>query len=116
MDCFTCGACCREAFDSVPVADDDEAMLAKHPHLVVSHDDGWRDLARVPSTMLCGTRCAALQGDGSPNLPFHCVVYAERPTACAELERGSESCLFARRRVGLSADPAKHVAARGPRQ
>jgi Fe-S-cluster containining protein len=107
FDCATCGACCREAFDSVPVLAEDTRMAERQPALVQRHADGWRDILRVPSpassaTLGCGTRCAALQGDGSAQAPFRCVVYEDRPTACSELEVGSESCRFARSRVGLS--------------
>ncbi len=103
VDCATCGACCREAFDSVPVSDDEPIRVAR-PHLVVDHADGWRDLARVPSDVHPGrTRCAALTGNGEPGSPYRCSVYACRPTPCRELEEGSENCLLARRRVGLSA-------------
>lgn len=101
LDCLACGACCREAYDSVPVTGEDEEVLTHHPELVVTHDDGWVDLRRVPSPSGCGTRCAALTGDG----PFVCRIYAHRPTTCRELEPGSDGCLFARRRVGLSPPP-----------
>jgi Fe-S-cluster containining protein len=101
VECLTCGACCREAFDAVPVEPGDPTTAA-HPELVQVHDDGWRSLRRVPSPTGCGTRCAALTGDGAEQ-PFHCVIYADRPTACRELEAGSDNCLLARRRVALSA-------------
>lgn len=100
VDCATCGACCREAFDSVPVEDDDE-IRTRHPDLVVDHEDGWRDLERVKTPG--GTRCSALKGDGTCEAPFRCRVYAARPTACRDLAENSDNCLFARRRVGLSA-------------
>jgi hypothetical protein len=100
LDCDGCGACCREAFDSVPVAEDDEA-IRRHPALLRRHADGWCDLARVASPTGRGTRCAALHGDGAAH-PYRCRVYADRPTACAELQIGSDGCLFARRRVGLT--------------
>src|SRR5690606_28028313 len=58
----------------------------------------WRDLRRVPTA--CGTRCVALRGDGGEE-PFRCAIYADRPSACRDLERGSWNCWFARRRVGL---------------
>ena len=102
--CDTCGACCREAFDSVPVDDEDARRLAAHPQMIRVHDDGWRDLARVPSPLGRGTRCAALVGGGE-GAPFRCLVYPARPTACRELAPGSEACLTARRRVGLSPWP-----------
>jgi Fe-S-cluster containining protein len=101
VDCLTCGACCREAFDAVPVETGDRTAEL-HPELVEVHDDGWRSLRRVPSPTGCGTRCAALTGDGGPTA-FHCRIYADRPTACRELEAGSDNCLLARRRVGMSA-------------
>lgn len=97
LDCTACGACCREAYDSVPVAPDD-AVLTEHPDLVRTHGDGWVDLHRVPSATGCGSRCAALMGDG----PYLCRIYAHRPATCRDVEPGGEGCLFARRRVGLS--------------
>ncbi|HHO49850.1 MAG TPA: YkgJ family cysteine cluster protein [Deltaproteobacteria bacterium] len=103
-DCAGCGACCREAFDSVPVEGDDHATLLHQAELVVTHDDGWRDLRRVPSPTGTGTRCVALAGDGT-STPFCCRIYPDRPSACSELEVGSSACLFARRRVGLSPSP-----------
>ena len=103
LDCAPCGACCREAFDSVPVEDHDERTLSQRSEWVRVHEDGWRDLLRVPSPTGCGTRCAALVGDGAT--PYRCTIYLDRPTACSELDPGSETCLFARRRVGLTVDP-----------
>ena len=99
-DCLTCGACCREAFDAVPVEDGDAARLPD-PSWFVTEDDGWRSMRRVPSPTGCGTRCAALRGDGAAT-PFTCVVYADRPDTCRDLAIGSEGCLQARRRVGLT--------------
>lgn len=98
LSCDPCGACCREAFDAVPVGPDDEHTARAHPERVQTHADGWRDLVRVPTPT--GTRCNALTGDGC-SAPFRCVIYADRPTACRELEPGSANCLLARRRVGL---------------
>jgi Fe-S-cluster containining protein len=104
-DCGTCGACCREAFDSVPVGPEDEATARAHPALVrVEADTGWRDLQRVPSPTGCGTRCTALVGDGAVH-PFRCRIYPHRPTACRELEPGSPNCHLARQRVGLEPPP-----------
>jgi Fe-S-cluster containining protein len=99
LDCLACGACCREAYDSVPVTEADE-VLRVHPELI-RRDGDWVDLQRVPSPTGCGTRCVALRGDG----PFTCAIYAVRPQTCRDVEQGEAGCLFARRRVGLSADP-----------
>lgn len=93
LDCATCGACCREAFDVVAVAPDDP--MGEHPGLVNAHLDGWRSMRRVP----CGggTRCAALSGPA----PWRCTIYPDRPAPCRELTAGDADCLEARRRVGL---------------
>ncbi len=99
VNCDPCGACCREAFDSVPVGPEDEATAIAHPDYIRQYDDTWRDLKRVPTPN--GTRCAALRGDGATS-PYRCVIYAGRPSPCSELEVGSANCLYARRRVGLS--------------
>ncbi|TNE86176.1 MAG: hypothetical protein EP330_23105 [Deltaproteobacteria bacterium] len=96
-DCLDCGACCREAFDSVPV--DPQAQARLPAEMVKVHSDGWVDMVRVPSPLGCGTRCAALRGGP----PYTCVVYAQRADTCRDLEAGSEACLEARRRVGLTA-------------
>ena len=100
--CDHCGACCREAFDSVPVSDEDLVRLENPESWIRLHSDGWRDLKRTPSPTGCGTRCAALFGTGRETEPFRCKVYATRPTNCRELDIGSEACLTARRRVRLS--------------
>jgi len=100
FDCATCGACCREAFDAVPVGIDDAVTRARRPEWLETDAFGQLGLRRVPSPTGCGTRCAALVGQvGGP--AFRCVIYADRPEACSGLEEGSDSCRFARRRVGL---------------
>lgn len=100
--CDRCGACCREAFDSVPVSEEDLERIEKPERWVHEHSDGWRDIHRVPSPSGRGTRCAALYGCGGDGSPFRCTIYSSRPTNCRELEIGSEACLTARRRVKLS--------------
>ncbi|MBX3269233.1 MAG: YkgJ family cysteine cluster protein [Sandaracinaceae bacterium] len=93
LDCRACGACCREGFDVVELAPD-EPFLARHGALV-DRVDG-RLVLRRP-----GGRCPPLRGDGHAE-PYACAAYAERPRACRELAPGSEGCLAARRRIGLS--------------
>ena len=97
--CDDCGACCREAFDSVPVGPEDDAVAVAFPELIRLASDGWRDLQRVPTA--AGTKCICLRGTGATNEPFRCTIYADRPTNCRELEVASENCDLARRRVGL---------------
>jgi hypothetical protein len=90
--CATCGACCREGYDSVTVEADDP-VVAKHPALIVRHPT-YLEIARD------GARCTALRGGAGA--AYHCVIYDDRPTCCRDLEAGGEHCLTARRRVGLS--------------
>ena len=90
LDCETCGACCREAYGTVELADSDR-VAQSHPELVEKHE-GRQRLKRV------GGRCAAL----TPSPPFRCQIYADRPQTCRDFALGGEHCLTARRRVGLS--------------
>lgn len=93
-DCGRCGACCREGFDLVPVGVR-EPFRRQHPELVASSEVG----AHVPRP---GGRCVALAGMGTETEPFRCSHYAERPRACAAFPVAGDSCLLARRRVGLT--------------
>jgi hypothetical protein len=92
LDCQECGACCRAAYDSVTV-DRDDPVVARRPELVVDRGE-YVEIRRA------GDRCAALLGGGDER--FACAIYDERPRPCREFELGSENCLIARRRVGLS--------------
>lgn len=94
LDCQTCGACCREAYHSVEVSPRDPVNRA-HPDLIVI-ETTHRKLRRA------GERCIALMGGETPGARFSCAIYADRPRTCREFTRGSEHCLDARRRVGLS--------------
>lgn len=119
FDCTECGACCREAYDVVAVRKKDPAVRLV-PEWLTPTACGY-DLKRN------GTRCAALEG-GRPLLPlipatpsergearqvtppfeepsdtpFTCAIYDARPQTCRDFTRGSQNCLHARRRVGLS--------------
>jgi hypothetical protein len=97
LDCQTCGACCRAAYHSVEVARRDPAVKAQPSYIV---DRGtYLEIRRE------GDRCAALHGgvvEGERQTRFHCVIYDDRPRTCREFTLGSEHCLTARRRVGLS--------------
>lgn len=103
LDCQTCGACCREAYHSVEVSRRDP-FVKRHPELVVDRGT-FLEVARA------GGRCAALGGgevelaaDGISRrlLPVACQVYDDRPRTCRDFTLGSDNCLTARRRVGLS--------------
>jgi Fe-S-cluster containining protein len=102
LDCLTCGACCRAAYGAVEVGRT-ERFVKRHPALVV-------DRGSYVEILRAGDRCAALTGgaterraDGTRGTtPYACVVYADRPKTCRDFTLGSEHCLTARRRVGLS--------------
>jgi Fe-S-cluster containining protein len=101
LDCQTCGACCRAAYHSVEVARKDP-MIKRHPELVV-------DRGTFLEVRRAGDRCAALTGGGEQvqdghhrMLPMACAIYDDRPRTCRDFTLGSEHCVTARRRVGLS--------------
>jgi len=98
LDCLTCGACCRAAYHSVEVQPSDP-MIKRQPDYVV-------DRGTYLEVKRAGDRCAALCGgdftvDGK-QARYHCAIYDDRPRTCREFTLGSEHCLTARRRVGLS--------------
>ena len=121
FDCRDCGACCREAYDTVEVDVEDPACRL-HLTLMVERSGGY-DMRRK------GSRCACLQGgveltppqptisggiapkDAALHLPplnmpshapFTCSIYETRPETCRQFTIFSDHCLHARRRVGLS--------------
>jgi hypothetical protein len=89
--CRSCGACCRQGFHMVTV-DEGDPFLDARPDLVRRDAHG----AHVPRPR---GFCAALETDKAP---WTCSAYAVRPQSCRDFEEGGESCLIARRRVGLS--------------
>ena len=97
LDCQTCGACCRAAYHSVEVQKRD-AVIKKQPSYIVDRGS-YLEIRRD------GDRCAALAGgelvDGKLTR-FHCVIYDDRPRTCRDFTLGSDHCLTARRRVGLT--------------
>jgi hypothetical protein len=101
-DCQECGACCREAYQSVTITRR-ELVRRRHPEMVVDRGS-YLELARS------GERCAALEGGAAAvgadgrlaTTPYACRIYADRPRTCRDFTAGSDHCLTARRRVGLS--------------
>ena len=93
LDCQRCGACCREAFDRVEVGAR-ESVVKLHPDMIINAGS-YRKLKRQ------GSRCAALIG-GDDHSQYQCRIYDDRPKTCRDFTRGSDNCLQARRKVGLS--------------
>lgn len=94
VDCLTCGACCREAYDSVEVGRNDP-VRSLHPDMVI-RQGGRLKLRRDQ------LRCAGLSGGATAKEPYHCRIYEGRPKTCRDFTQGGENCLAARRKVGLS--------------
>lgn len=114
LDCQNCGACCREAFQTVQVGAR-EPIRRTHPEMVLDHGTR-QELRRTPTASLdivadqpAATRCASLGGGDLVQLgtrttvsDYACQIYDARPQSCRSFTAGSESCLVARRRVGMS--------------
>jgi Putative zinc- or iron-chelating domain len=98
LDCQTCGACCRAAYHSVEVSRRDP-VVKKQPTYVV-------DRTTYLEIVRNGDRCGALDGgdvdDTGHATRYGCVIYDDRPRTCRDFTLGSDHCLTARRRVGLS--------------
>lgn len=94
QDCGACGACCREGFDSVSIAEDDP-FKKFHPDLVQLNNGEFI----VPRP---NGACIALGGDGQAENQYRCQHYSTRPKNCFDFEVAGDACLMARRRVGLS--------------
>jgi len=71
LDCLTCGACCREAYDSVPVTAEDE-VHQHHPELI-RRDGDWVDLQRVPSPGMWDPMCRAARRRAVPLPDLRCA-------------------------------------------
>lgn len=122
VNCLSCGACCREAYDTVEVAPRDRAKK-RHLHLMVERQGG-HDMKREQGRCICLQGGVALRqlepaivSEGGPHpervrptpplyrpggAPFTCSIYGDRPQTCRDFTLGSANCLDARRRVGLS--------------
>lgn len=96
LACDTCGACCREAYQSVEVSKK-EKINQLYPEWIEVYDTH-RKLRRK------GEHCIALLGRqvATDNNPYRCAVYDCRPVSCRDFQVGGSHCLEARRRVGLS--------------
>ena len=94
LNCESCGACCREAYDTVEIRPRDPVKKI-HPELVMQRDHRWVLLRE-------GGRCAALAGGTHSDPLYSCRIYSERPRTCRDFDFGGIHCLEARKKVGLS--------------
>lgn len=99
LDCQDCGACCRHAYDLVPVAKR-EPVVAKHPGLIEQQGKLYYIRRNREAK-----RCLALGGPEAG--PFACQIYVDRPNTCREFAMGSFSCVTARRTIGLEVGSAQ---------
>ena len=90
LDCLQCSACCGPAFDAVEV-DENDPMVDIHPTLLT------RVFNRLQIRRTTDNHCAALERSSK-----RCRIYGDRPRCCREFERGSDNCVWARRRLGFS--------------
>jgi Fe-S-cluster containining protein len=119
MDCQTCGACCREAYGSVEVAPRDPIRKTR-PDFVVNRGtylevrrEGERCAAleggaAVPSGAnasaagVNGANASEASGGGLTTTRYRCTIYEDRPRTCRDFTLGSDHCMTARQRVGLT--------------
>lgn len=98
--CQSCGACCcafRVDFHAAELAGGAFAWGKGVPTEMTLPLTG--TLVRMKGTDAPG-HCIALDGELGEHVA--CTLYAERPGPCRELEEGSDACLRARRKLGLS--------------
>ncbi|MEC8194267.1 MAG: YkgJ family cysteine cluster protein [Myxococcota bacterium] len=91
LDCLSCGACCREAYDAVEVGRRDPFVRA-HPERVVEVE-GRLNVRRA------GAICGCLEPDAGT---WPCAVYGDRPKTCRDFAAGGANCVDARVRLGLT--------------
>ncbi|HMU40845.1 MAG TPA: YkgJ family cysteine cluster protein [Pseudomonadota bacterium] len=94
LDCQACAACCRHAFELVPVLPTEE-MCVKHPQLV-QKSGKCLTVARDPDKKCCAVLGKTESGH------YRCRLYAERPNTCREFTAGSANCVEARLRIGIA--------------
>ena len=101
--CQSCGACCATYRATFYWAEADVRGISA---LVVPVE---RLRVAMRGTESHPVRCIALAGDvGSATA---CTIYDHRPEICREVQPGDPSCLRARERHGLVADPFQRDAA-----
>ncbi len=91
LDCLVCGACCREAYHAVEVGRRDP-FVRSHPECLVEVE-GRLNIPRRDGICAC-----LVPGDGA----WPCAVYDLRPRTCRDFEVGSDNCVIARQRMGIT--------------
>ncbi|ABC27988.1 predicted Fe-S-cluster oxidoreductase [Hahella chejuensis KCTC 2396] len=98
--CLSCGACCASFRVSFYWAEADAESGGVVPLEFTEKLNPWRSV--MIGTNQPQPRCHALCGDIGGYTT--CSIYEQRPTPCREFEAGSEGCLKARAKHGLSLD------------
>jgi Fe-S-cluster containining protein len=95
--CTTCGACCASYRVDFSVEETQDCGGQVPSGLV---DSITSCTCRMRGTDYATPRCAALTG--SIGTKVGCGIYEWRPSPCHELQEGSDACLRARARQGLT--------------
>lgn len=111
FDCQICGACCLSPWTGegyVRLYPEDLARLSEDALPVFREESDWdgpEGIVKLGTKRDAGglRSCAAFEGGAAG--PCSCSIYERRPNLCRQFEPGSELCLEARRRVGLTASP-----------
>jgi uncharacterized protein len=98
--CLSCGACCA-SFRVDFSAQESEAQGGSVPEGLCAEISS--STMRMRGTDHSPPRCTALVG--KIGVQAKCGIYEWRPSPCHELEMGSDACLQARRRHGLTELP-----------
>ncbi len=105
--CITCGACCATFRVSFYWAEADPFVGGTVPPELTEKISS--SLVAMKGTNQSACRCVALEGEIGGDI--RCGIYEQRSSTCREFESGSEACLRARNRHGLTDSLIPTVAA-----
>lgn len=108
-DCQTCGACCLTKMETYEggyahLQEHDVARLSSHYRRLNVINVGGGPGLRTKSYGDFGYACVALRG--TPGVFCACFIHDNKPDVCRNFEPGSESCLSARKEIGLDVNEA----------
>jgi len=106
-DCRSCGACCCNPKANQAAGYGEYVEIRKRDNLVhapaLLDRHAVRNAQGVWHMRLVGEdqRCAALRGKLRRSV--QCAIYADRPSACRQVQAGTEACRKARADIGMDA-------------